>query len=244
VSVGALFTRLGRRLQYEWRCLIRPVIEVHGLRVRLGRHLSRRVEGALRDGSYEKAELKLLKSVLEPEDVVLEVGAGLGFISTFCARRLGSERVFTYEANPELERPIRETYRLNAVGPTLTMAVIGSEDGEAVFYRDKHLWSSSVVLRSPNMRPVRVARRSLTVEAARYRPTLLIVDAEGAEGEMFQGAKLPTVTRILVELHERVIGADGVARARADLAALGFVEDATLSRGEQLVLRRRGAPVL
>ncbi len=238
MSVRALYTRLGWRLEYEWRCLTRPVIEIHGLRVRLGRHLSRRVEAALRDGSYEKSELRLLDAVLEPGDVVLEVGTGLGFISTFCARRLGSERVFTYEANPGLESPIRDTYRLNAVAPTLTTAAIGPEEGEVVFYRDKHLWSSSVVLRSPDMRPVRVAMRSLTGEAEKHRPTLLIVDAEGAEGEMFRGAELPTVTRIVVELHERVIGPEGVAQARADLAALGFVEDATLSRGEQMVMRR------
>jgi hypothetical protein len=93
------------------------------------------------------------------------------------------------------------------------------------------------------MRPVRVGMRSLTKEAARCRPTLLIVDAEGAEREMFRAAELPTVTRIVVELHERVIGPDGVAQARADLAALGFVEDAGLSRGEQLVLRRGGGLV-
>ena len=240
MSVGALFSRLRRRLEYERRCLTRPVIEIHGLRVRLGRHLSRRVEAALRDGSYEKSELRLLEAVLEPGDVVLEVGAGLGFISAFCARRLGSERVFTYEANPGLEGPIRETYLLNAVDPTLTMAAIGPDDGETVFYRDKHLWSSSIVLRSPDMRPVRVAVRSLTGEVARCRPTLLIVDAEGAEREMFRAAELPTVTRIVVELHERVIGPAGVAQAREDLAALGFVEDAALSRGEQLVMRRRG----
>jgi hypothetical protein len=64
------------------------------------------------------------------------------------------------------------------------------------------------------------------------------VDAEGAEREMFRAAELPTVTRIVVELHERVIGPEGVAQARADLAALGFVEDAGLSRGEQMVMRQ------
>lgn len=238
MSAGPL-VRLKMWLGREWRRLRRPVVEVHGVRLRLGRHMSPWVEDVVLNGTYESDECQLLQEVLGPQDIVLEVGTGLGVVSTLCARRVGSERVFTYEANPDLEPWIRDTWALNGVHPTLAICAVGTKDGEVVFYRDKHLWSSSVVPRAPDMRPVRVAMRSLTAEAARYRATLLIVDAEGAEREMFRAAELPTVTRIVVELHERVIGPDGVARARADLAALGFVEDAALSRGEQLVLRRR-----
>ena len=236
------FARLKMRLGREWRRLRRPVVEVHGVRLRLGRHMSPWVEDVVLNGTYESDECQLLGEVLEAQDIVLEVGSGLGVVSTLCARRVGSERVFTYEANPDLEPWIRETWALNGVHPMLTLCAVGAEDGEVVFYRDTHLWSSSVVPRTPEMRPVRVAMRSLTREAARYRPTVLIVDAEGAEREMFRGTELPTVTRMVVELHERVIGPEGVAQARADLTALGFVEDAALSRGEQLVLRRPAVP--
>jgi cyclopropane fatty-acyl-phospholipid synthase-like methyltransferase len=52
--------------------------------------MSRRVEQALSKGSYEQEELRLIGAVLSPDDVVLEVGAGLGLVSTFCARRIQS----------------------------------------------------------------------------------------------------------------------------------------------------------
>jgi FkbM family methyltransferase len=200
------------------------------------------VEDVVLRGTYESDECQLLEDVLEPQDIVLEVGTGIGVVSTLCARRIGSERVFTYEANPDLEPWIRETWALNGVHPVLTICAVGGADGEVVFFRDRHLWSSSVLPMHAGMRPVRVPSRSLTAEAARHRPTLLIVDAEGAEREMFRGADLPTVTRIVVELHEKVIGPEGVATVRADLAALGFVEDAALSRGEQMVMRRAESP--
>ena len=242
MSAGAL-ARLKMGIGRLWRRLRRPVVEVQGVRLRLGRHLSPWVEDVLLRGTYESDECELLAGILEPDDTILEVGAGLGVISTLCARRVGSERVFAYEANPDLERRIRETWALNGVRPTLTVCAIGAEKGEIVFYRDAHLWSSSVIPSTPDMRPVRVPQRSLSSEAAHARPTLLIVDAEGAERDLFRGAVLPSVTRIVVELHQRLIGREGVERVRADLAGLGFVEDATLSRGEQLVLRRRANPV-
>jgi cyclopropane fatty-acyl-phospholipid synthase-like methyltransferase len=54
--------------------------------------MSRRVEQALSKGSYEQEELRLIGAVLSPDDVVLEVGAGLGLVSTFCAQRFLPQR--------------------------------------------------------------------------------------------------------------------------------------------------------
>jgi hypothetical protein len=62
---------------------------------------------------------------------------------------------------------------------------------------------------------------------------------------LFDRAHLPTVTRIVLELHERVIGAVSAGRVRATLAAMGFEEMPELSAGEHLVLQRvrgRGVP--
>ncbi len=38
----------------------------------------------------------------------MELGAGLGFLSTYCAKIMGSDNVVTYEANPALEPYIIE----------------------------------------------------------------------------------------------------------------------------------------
>src|SRR2546425_11253511 len=75
--------------------------------------LSPQVERTVSRGRYEQDEFRLIEQVLSPGDVVLEVGAGLGLVSAYCAKRLGSSRVFAYEANPDLEACIRETYSLN-----------------------------------------------------------------------------------------------------------------------------------
>lgn len=66
---------------------------------------------------------------LDADDVVMDVGTGIGLVATLCAQRIGSERVYTYEANPALERPIRETFELNRVSPHLEMCMHGPAVG-------------------------------------------------------------------------------------------------------------------
>jgi FkbM family methyltransferase len=225
-------------LAYQYRILRRPVITIEGVQIRVGRHMSRRVERALSRGGYERQELQLIGALLTPGDVVLEVGAGLGLVSTYCAQRVGSSRVFAFEADPDLEPCIRETYELNGVEPALDICAVGARAGRVTIYRDKHLVSSSVGRRRAGTRPVEVPGKALNYVVQRFRPTLLIIDAEGAEPELFDGAELPTVTRIVLELHDRVIGAQGTDRVRGTLANLGFKEDRGLSSHEHLVLRK------
>jgi FkbM family methyltransferase len=225
-------------LAYQYRILRRPIITIEGVRIRVGRHMSRRVERALSRGGYERQQLQLIGALLTPGDVVVEVGAGLGLVSTFCAQRVGSRRVFAFEADPDLEPCIRETYDLNEVEPTLDMCAVGARAGRVTIYRDKHLVSSSVGRRRAGTRPVEVPGKALNYVVQRFRPTLLIIDAEGAGRQLFDGAELPTVTRIVLELHDRVIGAQGTDRVRDTLAKLGFKEDRGLSSNEHLVLRK------
>jgi FkbM family methyltransferase len=230
--------KLSNWFSYQYRVSRRSIITIEGVRIRVGRHMSPRVERALSRGGYEREELSLIGEVLLPEDVVLEVGAGLGLVSTFCAKRVGSSRVFAYEADPELEPCIRETYELNGVEPTLEMCAVGGQAGRVTLFRDKHFVSSSVVRRRVGAKPIEVPGKALSYIVEKVRPTLLIVDAEGAEREMFEGAQLEGVTRIVLELHDRVIGPLGTDRVRASLTAMGFHQDQRLSSPEHLVLRR------
>ena len=225
-------------LAYQFRILRRPVITIEGVQLRVGRHMSRRVERALSKGGYVRQELQLIGALLELDDVVLEVGAGLGLVSTYCAKRLGSNRVFAFEADPDLEPCIRETYDLNGVEPHLDMCAVGARAGRVTIFRDKHLVSSSVGRRRGGTRPVEVPGKALNYVVHRYQPTLLIIDAEGAERDLFQGAQLPSVTKIVLELHEQVIGTQGTDRVHAMLNRLGYREELGLSTSEHLVLRK------
>ena len=234
-------SRLVSWLLHQFRVRRRPVVRVAGVKIRLGRHMSPQVERTVSRGRYERDEFRLIEQVLSPGDVVLEVGAGLGLVSAYCAKRLGSSRVFAYEANPDLEACIRETYSLNEVEPTLEICAVGADAGKATLFRSEDLWASSVLRPSGKVRPIEVPVKALSEIVRLVRATLLIVDVEGAESELFDRAHLPTVTRIILELHDRVIGTAGARRVRSTLSAIGFEELPGLSTGQHLVLQRVSA---
>src|SRR3954470_17905190 len=237
-SIRRSLRKLVTWLVYQYRVGRRFVVTIEGIHIRVGRHMSRRVEQAISKGGYERDELRLIGMVLSPSDVVLELGAGLGLVSAYCAKRIGSSRGFAYEANPDLEPRIRETYALNGVEPTLEMSAVRATSGRVTLYQSRHLYSSSIIQRSTAATPIEVPGKALSYVVEKIRPTLLIVDVEGAESELFDGAQLPGVTKIVIELHERIIGADKSREIKRTLAALGFREDRGLSSREHLVLRR------
>jgi FkbM family methyltransferase len=233
-----LLRKIGHWLGYQYQSLRRPILTLEGVRVRLGPHLSPKVERAIARGAYERDELRVLAAILSPADVVLDIGAGLGMVSAYCAKRIGSKRVFAFEANPDLEPRILETYALNGVNPTLEMCAVGPHAGRVTLYRGKHLFSSSLISTATVTRPIEVPGKALSYLVDRLRPTLLVIDVKGAEVDLFDGARLPGVSKIVLELHQRIIGNDGVNRVRATLAKLGFKEDLRFSSGERLVLVR------
>ena len=55
------------------------------------------------NGKYENSEISIIKNTLDKEDVVLELGTGIGFISAFCAKQVGGDQIFTFEGSPSLK---------------------------------------------------------------------------------------------------------------------------------------------
>lgn len=176
-------------------------------------------------GDYERKEVEIIRARLGADDRVLEVGAGIGFLSAFCARIVGDDSVFSYEANPALLPVIAEVHRRNGVRPTVTNVLLGSGDGERDFFVEPDFWASSLVRRTAAAARVSIRQIDLTAELRRVRPSFMIVDIEGGELEFFGLSEFPGVRRLCVEVHPDVIGNEGVTAMLDRLFALGFVVD-------------------
>jgi len=179
-------------------------------------------------GDYEAKEIEIISRRLAADDVVFEVGAGLGFLSAYCAKRTGAKRVFAYEANPELIPLIRQTHARNQVAPTLTNALLANGDGEREFHLENEFWASSA--HRSGGRSITVRQLDRNTELARVKPSFLIVDIEGGEAEFFAGADLSRVRKICVETHPDVLGDRLLSEMVADLVAKGFALDFSLIR--------------
>ncbi len=176
-------------------------------------------------GEYEGKEADIVAQKLDAGDTVVEVGAGLGYLSALCAKRIGSERVHTFEANPALMPLIRATHRRNAIGPGVHNVLLARGDGECTFYVEAEFWASSTTARSARAQAIKVPQRDLNEALRRLAPTFMIVDIEGGEGEFFAYADLAGVRKICLETHPDVIGNDGVSAVFARLLAQGFALD-------------------
>lgn len=218
----------------------RQIVEIKGVKVRLGRHLSRLVIQSFLDRDYEREKLEIVASKLSSDDVVIELGTGLGVLSAYCAKRVGSWRVTTYEANPALEPYIRGTFALNGVAPNLHMCLLGESPGERIFFVGDMFWASSPITESPDALAIAVPVKSLNDEIRRVRPTFLIMDVEGVEDELTEFIDYQTIRKVVVELHPAVLGREKVREVKARFLNAGFVVDSDTSIAEKgiLFLRR------
>ena len=235
---GAIAGRRLRGLPVLWRAFPRPAVEaddaplpamgstvtVDGIAMRIDPRMSAFNIRKLASGRHTRHERDLLARALGPEDRVLELGGGIGMVAIECARRIGSDRVTSYEANPELESLIRENYALNGVSPDLRMAMVGRQAGSRIFHLTERFSHSSIHNVGETVRRVSVPVHDLAAVMAELRPSVLVVDIQGAERELLAHADLSGVRLILVEIHPFIVGLSGVLAIARRLRALGFAE--------------------
>jgi FkbM family methyltransferase len=176
-------------------------------------------------GEYESKEIDIVAKKLTADDVVVEVGAGLGYLSAYCARRIGSERVHTFEANPALMPLIRATHERNGIHPGVHNVLLARGDGACTFYVEDEFWASSTTARSDRAQAISVPQRDLNAELRRLAPSFLIVDIEGGEGDFFAYADLVDLKglrKICLETHPDVLGDEGISAVFARLFEQGF----------------------
>lgn len=210
-----------RRLWHSLRGT--KVVTIEGLKVLADPAVvPRQVRNGLYKGNYEGGERALLPRAVRPGDRVLEIGAGVGLISMLCTRRAGAGQVASYEANPGLAGLIRRNFALNGMEPDLTMKAVTEDGAPLRFFVDDNIISSSMIRR--NDRAVEIVADSIAIGdcIARHRPTVIVMDVEGAELGLLRRADLSGLRAILVEMHPHVVGPEAVADLARDIGSAGF----------------------
>ena len=199
-------------------------VEIDGIVMRVDARMSPFNVRKLLDGRHTVQERTLLGRRLREDDRVMELGGGIGMVAIACAKRLGSERVVSYEPNPELEDLIRDNYALNGVSPSLRMAMVGREAGTRTFHLAARFSRSSAHMKEAGSRSVEVPVEPYGEAVRRARPSVLVVDIQGGERELLEHADLSGVRGLLIELHPFIIGLRAMLAIRRRLRRLGFVE--------------------
>lgn len=212
------------------------VVEHLGVRVPLDRDiLSDKIIEKIRDGLYERKEASQLPKILNPGERVLEIGAGIGFISTLCSRNSNPASIRVYEANPFLIPFIKSVHALNdVVNVDVVNAVLLNKPGlEATdFYLRHDFWASSLSPQPYGYREkVSVPVRSFSREIEEFSPTLIICDIEGGELDLFMNSNLTGVKQVHLEVHQPVLGRKGMKALFDAFSARNFHYDQRFSSG-------------
>ncbi len=197
------------------------------------------IKHAIESGYFEAEEAAQLPHIIEPEDIVLDIGAGIGFISTLIARR--AERVISVEANPDLLPFMATLHQLNGVeNATRLNVVLGdAETGLSTFYQRNDFWMGSLS-KGPNpyKTTIKVPNMALNTLLKKEKVTLIVCDIEGAETILFRNADLAGVDRIYLELHDHITGLSGIASVFEAMATKGFTYDPRHSSGAIVLFQK------
>ncbi|MFN3459445.1 MAG: FkbM family methyltransferase [Oceanibaculum sp.] len=247
--------RILDRLVREWQVatlkLRRPEIaKAHGVKLWLAAPvLGKGHRHQIIRGQYEAAEISILDATLTQEDSVLELGAGIGLTSIFCAKRIGDgTKVHVLEANPALVPVLERNFELNGVRPDFHSMAAARESGEVEFALDRSYTSSGLHGRpSGTVERVRLPAAGFQELLDRYRPSYLIMDIEGGEIDLLPGADLASVRKICLEVHPEIVGDAAISDVVAGLMASGFQLHFSRNRENVVYMERSpaaaGAPI-
>lgn len=210
------------------------------------RIISQKIERALAKSSYEGKESTAARRLLKEGDTVLELGAGLGFMSACIRRETGAGRIVTYEANPDLIGYITRLHKANGIDDIdLRHGVVLAKPSSSTvpFHIRADMWASSLEPRGedkdgPVIRTVDVPTFAWADVIADVRPDALIMDIEGGELDLLTLCDPGPVRRMVVELHPALHGITGMSRIFRVLEHHGFNYKPGLSNGNVLALER------
>lgn len=208
-----------------------------------GHFITGRLRAALRANRYEAKESQCVLKLVRDEDTVIELGAGIGFMSTLVATHRNIKSVHAFEANPDLIPYIRSVHEANGLtNAHVTNALLGPRKGSADFYIRNNLLSSSM---EPLEGDTPETTKKVKVDVMNARQTfkdiganILIADIEGAESILLPQLDLTGLRGAMIELHPQYIGPQGVNAVFRAMMDAGLAYYARGSTNKVVCFRR------
>ena len=184
--------------------------------------------GLLVWGSYEKDVTQLIKTVLRPGDVAIDLGAHIGYYTLLFASLVGERgKVFAFEPEPSNFELLTRNIRLNGYGNITAerLAVSGLDGKIRLYLMDRTGLGHSVHTHGPK-KPfieVRSARLDNYLGAAGKRIDFIKMDIEGGEYAALRGMESLLLrnqnVKIVTEFYPAKLN-QGISSAEEYLATL------------------------
>ncbi|SPF75262.1 Ubiquinone/menaquinone biosynthesis C-methyltransferase UbiE [Aliiroseovarius pelagivivens] len=224
-----------------------PQFKLDGLILKIPRKcMNSNIREAIDRGWYEQNESRALKRHLKPDDRVLDLGGGAGFVALQAARVVGAENVTVVEASPDMFKAIGDNAVKNELGALQVIqgAVVPDSfsDETITFEVFPGFWASSI---SEDGGKRRKASKLVTVPALKFRdlqkrsrPTVISMDIEGAERGLASCKWWPETRIVIMEVHPEQFGLHALRQLIMDMFSNGFGWMPWGTRGSVLVFER------
>jgi len=196
-------------------------------------------------GNYEKTEREIVSSCFTPTDRVIEIGAGIGAVTTRIAERVGTGNILAVEANNDLIPIAEDTAAANGFpvpvrhGVVVNMNGQGGQAQSASFNINSDFLASSLLETGSTVSLIQVPKLGFASLVEGHRANALCIDIEGGEIELLKSADLSMIDKIVVEIHPAVVGNAACSECIADLVSVGFEIDFQLTREHVMLFRRK-----
>lgn len=224
----------------QFRRITRPNTITHmGITLCVDKQLlSKKEIRGLYKGKHEKAETLILRTIIEPTDRIVEIGAGFGMTGILCAQIVGHNNIVCFEANEELAPIIEKNSRLNNVALNVVFSPVTSHGKTCEFYRTSTFIGSGTTKTDATLTTQKRESVALHDILDQYHPNTLIVDIEGGESDLLL-APIDGVEKIIVEIHPHKTSNASLNKMLASLMQQGFVQIHELTMENSLCFCRK-----
>lgn len=171
-------------------------------------------------GSHEPEETKFIKSVVQPDWVVFDVGAHIGFYTLLIAGIVDSSigHVYAFEPNPGVFDILKRHIEINKLGHVTAVNIaLGASIGQIEFFLgpSNNTGMASVLPRDSGKRNIVTSITTLDtfVSANNLRRLDFIkIDVEGAEVDVLEGARNAIksyLPRLMLEVNAIMLARSG-----------------------------------
>lgn len=193
----------------------------------------------LTEGTYEEDEANAALRCVRPGFRVLELGAGIGYVTALCAQRTAPEQVVSVEANPALLQVVEANLARNGMaGVNLVHAAVTgavAEGATGLFALSAGYTGSSL---DGKGRPIRVPLVSVHALIRQHKPHVVLMDVEGAEADMFDRIWNCPLRFCVMELHPKKYQPRVIKKIVDVMSQMDMTYDPITSRGKILGFRK------
>lgn len=194
----------------------------------------------LESGTYEEDEARGAERCVRPGFRVLELGAGIGYVTAICAQRAGPENVLAVEANPALLPVIEANLQRNGVPGVMLVhgAATGPvEEGATGHFAVSNGYTGSS-LDGQGRLGVEVPLVSVHELIRAHKPHVVLMDVEGAEADMFTRPWKCPLRFCVIELHPKKYQPKTIKMIVDFMSQMDMTYDPITSRGKILGFRK------